>query len=65
MYRSVSERARMAAPVLMDRRHTALKAFGVRAVPTTFILDGKGHVTKRLIGGHSKATFIKAIEAAK
>jgi len=35
----------------------------VRAIPTTFIIDPTGKITKRLVGFHAKSVFEKEITA--
>lgn len=65
LYRRAAKRAGVTAPVLIDPGLHAVKAFGVRAVPTTFLLDGKGHTVKRFIGGYHKADFVAALNKLK
>lgn len=61
-YDWVAKRKLNGNPVLVDRRMKTANAFGVRAVPTTFFLDRKGVVTKRLIGGYHKKDFMAALD---
>lgn len=37
-------------PALLDQNMNAARSFGVRGVPTTVIVDGKGMITARVLG---------------
>ncbi len=37
---------------------------GINAVPTTFIIDKKGNIIEKIIGGRTKADFLKSIDRA-
>lgn len=64
-FAAIARRARLPGAVLVDPRNRAVRAFRVNAVPSTFILDGAGHATKRFIGGYHKADFVRALDAVK
>ncbi len=38
---------------------------GIPAVPTTFIIDKKGKIAEKIVGGRSKAQFLQSINRAK
>ncbi len=44
------EQYRLTFPHLLDDRNKASRAFGVRAVPTTIIVNRRGHIIARAIG---------------
>jgi len=39
------------------------EAYGVTAVPTTFVIDPEGHIVQRLVGGTTAAKLSAAIDA--
>jgi peroxiredoxin len=42
-----------AFPLFLDRNGEALKAFGVKGLPTTFILDREGRIVYKALGGRN------------
>ncbi len=38
-------------PVLLDEEGVVVKEWGVRALPTTYVVDGAGHIVYRAVGG--------------
>jgi len=50
-------------PVLMSDDATMTAYGGIRAIPTTFLIDRKGNMVHKFIGGTEKAVFEKEIKA--
>jgi cytochrome c biogenesis protein CcmG/thiol:disulfide interchange protein DsbE len=50
-------------PILMSEGATEKAYGGIRAIPTTFLIDRKGNIVKKYIGGTSKETFEKDLKA--
>jgi thiol-disulfide isomerase/thioredoxin len=48
-------------PVLVDANGDAGDAYGINGLPSTFVLDRKGRVVKRLTGGQTAAGLLAAI----
>ena len=62
--RSFVEQAGINYPVGIDEKRQVERAFGgVRAIPTTFIVDQEGRIYKRYEGVRSKAVFENDINA--
>ena len=40
-------------PLFLDRKGEALKAFGVKGLPTTFIIDRQGRIAYKALGGRN------------
>ena len=38
-------------PMLLDRDSTTVEAWGVRGLPTTFVVDREGRIVYRAVGG--------------
>ena len=50
-------------PILVDTKGVS-SAWGIRAIPTTFILDGSGNVVYKNVGMLTKSQLEAAIEDA-
>ena len=50
--------------VLMDNRRDVHRQYGVRAIPTVFVIDRSGVIRQHFVGSRSEATLRNAIEAA-
>lgn len=51
--------------VLLDTEGSVATAFGVRYLPSTFVIDANGVVKGQLVGGTTKETVIKMVNEAK
>lgn len=51
-------------PLLVDNGDLARQYGGIRAVPTTFIINREGNVVSMLVGGKSESQFKAAIDLA-
>ncbi|MDO5115534.1 MAG: TlpA disulfide reductase family protein [Synergistaceae bacterium] len=51
--------------VLLDGDQQLAKYFGVRYIPTTFIIDGAGRLAGQIQGGTTKAAVMKLVREAK
>lgn len=51
--------------VLLDTDGSASQAFGVRYLPTTYVINAKGVITGQLVGGTTKKNVEKLIQGAK
>lgn len=40
-------------PLLMDRDSSVIRAWGVRGLPTTFVIDPRGRIRYRAVGGRA------------
>lgn len=49
-------------PLLIDKDSRTRKLYGVAAVPTMFVLDGKGLIRERILGGLGAGDIVKLIE---
>lgn len=54
---------KMNYPVFMSDSDTESAYGGIRAIPTTFLIDRQGNIVKKYIGGTDRATFEKDIKA--
>lgn len=52
---------KLSYPVLLDPALIAAKKYGVRAVPTTFFIDGKGIARKVVVGEVTREDFEKTV----
>jgi cytochrome c biogenesis protein CcmG/thiol:disulfide interchange protein DsbE len=50
-------------PILMSDPSAEAAYGGIRAIPTTFLIDRKGNMVHKFIGGTEKAAFEKEIKA--
>lgn len=50
--------------VLMDSRRDVHRQYGIRAVPTMFVIDRGGVIRQHYVGGPSEGALRKALEAA-
>lgn len=48
-------------PILSDEKGFAGEKYGIVGLPTTFVLDGSGHIVKRLTGPQSAASIMAAL----
>jgi len=44
-------------PILMGDRDVQASYGGIRSIPTTFVIDRKGHIVKKFVGYQSKEVF--------
>lgn len=51
--------------ILLDTEGKAADIFGIRYLPTTYVIDGDGIVTGQLVGGTTKAAVMKLVKEAK
>ena len=51
--------------VLLDTEGAAAGAYGVRYLPTTYVINTKGVITGTLVGGTTMANVLKLVKAAK
>jgi len=49
-------------PVLLDTNSATTEQYGVKAVPSTFVVDRKGVIIKRILGETEKESFGKMIK---
>lgn len=49
-------------PLLVDRNSTIMNQWGIRAIPTTFILDGNGQIIYKNVGMMTRSQLEGAIE---
>jgi len=49
--------------VLLDLRGSTAKSYGIRAIPTLFIIDKEGLIREKYVGVTSTQTLLSAIEA--
>lgn len=61
---SFLERYHWTVPVLEDPHGTAGYAYGIAGLPTTFVLDARGRILKRLSGPQTAASLVAAAERA-
>jgi peroxiredoxin len=53
-------------PVLLDEEQGLARTYGVRAFPTTFIIDGDGIIRDQVVGGPlSRSALLKLVEGAQ
>lgn len=62
--RAFIRRYRWSFPNLRDPEETSGHEFGVRVLPMTFVLDGKGRVRATLRGPQSEASLNRAVTSA-
>jgi thiol-disulfide isomerase/thioredoxin len=48
-------------PVLQDPNGASGYAYGIQGLPTAFVLDTRGHITKRLIGPQTPTRLLRAV----
>lgn len=48
-------------PVLFDQSQAAERAWGVTGLPTTFVLDARGRIARRLIGPQTPGAVLAAV----
>jgi cytochrome c biogenesis protein CcmG/thiol:disulfide interchange protein DsbE len=51
-------------PVLQDGDGASGYAYGIQGLPTAFILDARGRVTKRLVGPQTRSSLLRAVRSA-
>lgn len=52
-------------PVLLDEPGRLASSYGVRAVPTTFVIDGEGRIVDVRVGGVTAAELQAMVDAAR
>jgi thiol-disulfide isomerase/thioredoxin len=52
-------------PIVIDNGDLEKAFGGIRGIPTTFLVDKNGMITKRMIGLQSRAIFSQAMDAVK
>lgn len=52
-------------PVLLDTEQSLAVYFGVRYIPSTFVINAKGKLTGQIQGGTTKAAVMKLVDEAK
>ena len=50
-------------PIPMDRNGLVVDAYGIRPLPTTFLIDENGIVTKRITGGMTEEDIIEYLSS--
>lgn len=50
-------------PVLEDSNGLVGDGYGITGLPTTFVLDSRGHIVKRLTGPQTAAELLAAVQA--
>ena len=51
--------------VLLDSNQELAEYFGIRYIPSTFVINGEGKLTGQIQGGTTKAAVLKLVEEAK
>lgn len=51
--------------VLLDSNQELAEYFGIRYIPSTFVINGEGKLTGQIQGGTTKAAVMKLVEEAK
>ena len=60
-----AEKMGMKFPVVLDQEGELATAYGgIQYIPTTFIIDRKGNIVSKHVGGISKSDFEKAVQKA-
>jgi cytochrome c biogenesis protein CcmG/thiol:disulfide interchange protein DsbE len=49
-------------PILIATKEVEKSYGGIKAIPTTFILDREGNIVARYVGLQDKATFVKHLD---
>lgn len=57
------ERLGVTYPALLDPDSTIARRYGVTGLPTTFFIDARGRVQRKLVGEASEAVFTAAVDA--
>lgn len=53
-------------PILLDEEQSLARTYGVRAYPTTFIVDGDGIIRDQVVGGPlSRSALLRLVEGAE
>jgi cytochrome c biogenesis protein CcmG/thiol:disulfide interchange protein DsbE len=52
-------------PILRDADNAVGDRYGITGLPTTFVLDARGRIRKRLIGPQTEASLNRALDAAQ
>ena len=52
-------------PVVFDTKSEVIESYGIRAFPTTFIIDKEGYITKKVPGAMKKETMKSLIDKVK
>lgn len=52
-------------PVLRDADNVAGDRYGITGLPTTFVLDARGRIVKRLVGPQTEANLVRALDEAR
>jgi thiol-disulfide isomerase/thioredoxin len=51
-------------PLFLNTQDLTVPYGGVESIPTTFIIDRKGNIDEKIVGGRSKADFMESIKRA-
>ncbi len=57
------ERLGVTYPALLDPDSSIARRYGVTGLPTTFFIDARGRVQRKLVGEASEAVFAAAVDA--
>jgi cytochrome c biogenesis protein CcmG, thiol:disulfide interchange protein DsbE len=52
-------------PVVRDASDEVGTRYGIAGLPTTFVLDGRGRIVRKLIGPQSAAQLVQAVRAVR
>ena len=53
-----------AYPVLMDKKGKLFEAYGIRAIPTTYLIDRNGNIIGRVQGALSAENIERIVQEA-